>query len=89
MVEEIQNHIGGLNWGYRTSLRDKQVTYLNEYATFVDAHTIKTKNKKGVEKTVTAKDFIVATGGRPRYFTNLLNFCKIIAKTKIPIFGIQ
>jgi hypothetical protein len=44
-----------------------QVTYLNEYASFVDAHTVKTVNKKGAEKTVTAEAFILATGGRPRY----------------------
>ena len=39
----------------------------NEYATFVDKNTIKTVNKKGVEKTVTASKFILATGGRPKY----------------------
>jgi len=50
MVEEVQNHIGGLNWGYKVALREKSVTYLNEYAKFVDKNTIKTTNKKGVEK---------------------------------------
>jgi len=67
MVQEVQNHIGGLNWGYKVALREKSVTYLNEYAKFVDKNTIKTTNKKGVEKTVTAAKFILATGGRPRY----------------------
>jgi len=67
MVEEVQNHIGALNWGYRVALREKSVQYLNEYAQFVDNHTIKTTNKKGKEKTVTAAKFILATGGRPRY----------------------
>jgi len=67
MVEEVQNHIGSLNWGYRVALREKNVTYLNEYAEFVDEHTIKTTNKKGKEKNVTADKFILATGGRPRY----------------------
>jgi len=67
MVEGVQNHIGSLNWGYRVALREKGVTYLNEYAKFVDKNTIKTTNKKGVEKTVTAAKFILATGGRPRY----------------------
>ena len=41
MVEAVQNHIGGLNWGYRVALRDKQVTYLNAYALFVDKNTVK------------------------------------------------
>merc|ERR1719153_720394 len=67
MVEEVQNHIGGLNWGYRVALREKKVTYFNEYAKFVDKHTLKTTNKKGVEKTITSRKFILATGGRPRY----------------------
>ena len=29
MVEEVQNHIGGLNWGYRVALREKQVRDLH------------------------------------------------------------
>ena len=67
MVESVQMHIGSLNWGYKVQLRDKKVKYLNEYAAFEDPHTLKTVNKKGKESRVTAKDFIVCTGGRPRY----------------------
>merc|ERR1712215_459712 len=67
MVEEVQNHIGGLNWGYRVALREKEVTYLNEYAEFIDDHKLKCVNKKGKEKEITADKFIIATGGRPRY----------------------
>jgi len=67
MVQGIQDHIGGLNWGYRVALREKAVTYLNEYAEFVDPHTLRTVNKKGKERTVTSDKFIIATGGRPRY----------------------
>jgi len=67
MVTEVQNHIGGLNWGYRVALREQSVDYLNEYATFVDANTLKTVNKKGKETTRTAAKFILATGGRPKY----------------------
>jgi pyruvate/2-oxoglutarate dehydrogenase complex dihydrolipoamide dehydrogenase (E3) component len=44
-----------------------QVTYLNEYASFEDPHTVKTVDKNGTEKTVTASTFILATGGRPKY----------------------
>lgn len=43
MVEGIQAHIGSLNWGYRVALREKKVNYLNAYAEFVDAHTLKVK----------------------------------------------
>ena len=67
MVEEVQNHIGSLNWGYRVDLREKKVIYLNEYAQFVDNHKLTTTDKKGQEKTITAEKFILATGGRPRY----------------------
>jgi NADPH-dependent 2,4-dienoyl-CoA reductase/sulfur reductase-like enzyme len=33
----------------------------------LDSHTVKTVNRKGVEKKVTAESFVLATGGRPRY----------------------
>ncbi len=41
MVENIQDHIGSLNWGYRQALTDKGVKYLNGLATFTDPHTLK------------------------------------------------
>jgi len=41
MVNEVQSYIKSLNFGYRKILREKAVTYLNAYAQFVDAHTIK------------------------------------------------
>ncbi|XP_022778370.1 thioredoxin reductase 1, cytoplasmic-like, partial [Stylophora pistillata] len=41
MRENVQNHIGSLNWGYRVELRDKKVTYKNAIGELTDAHTIK------------------------------------------------
>uniref|UniRef100_A0A452UF97 Thioredoxin reductase 3 n=1 Tax=Ursus maritimus TaxID=29073 RepID=A0A452UF97_URSMA len=41
MTEAIQNHIGSLNWGYRLSLREKAVAYVNAYGEFVEHHKIK------------------------------------------------
>lgn len=67
MKNEIQDHIGSLNWKYRVALRDKKVDYHNAYAEFVDRHKIKAKNKKGVVIEKTSKDFILAMGERPRY----------------------
>lgn len=67
MVTNIQAYIKSLNWGYRVALRDKKVKYINEYGSFLDAHTIKTVNKKGKESKITTKDVILATGGRPKY----------------------
>lgn len=49
MKTAINDYIGSLNWGYRVSLRDKNVNYVNAYAEFVDPHKIKVgpcKNKQ-------------------------------------------
>merc|ERR1711964_278503 len=67
MIQAIQDHIGSLNWGYRVQLRTQNVEYKNSYGELLDAHTIKAVNRKGKEETFTAKHFVIATGGRPRY----------------------
>ncbi len=41
MRTAVNNYIGSLNWGYRVSLRDKNVNYVNAYAEFVEPHKIK------------------------------------------------
>ena len=63
--ENIQNHIRGLNFKYRVRLREKEVTYLNKLATFVDPHTVQVVDKKGRTSTITSSRFLIATGGRP------------------------
>ncbi|KAH0517500.1 Thioredoxin reductase 3 [Microtus ochrogaster] len=67
MTEAIQNHISSLNWGYRLTLREKGVAYVNAYGEFVELHKIKATNKKGQETFYTASKFVIATGERPRY----------------------
>ena len=68
MVDNIQSHIKGLNWGYKTALRSNNVKYFNELVEFTGEHKIKATNpKKGTTKEVTAANFILAVGGRPRY----------------------
>lgn len=67
MVSNIQGHIKAQNWKLRVDLREKNVTYYNEYASFVDKHTVKSVNKRGTERTVTAEKFVLAMGGRPNY----------------------
>lgn len=68
----VQDHIGSLNWGYRVALRDEKVEYLNAMGSFVDASTVATttfdrKTGKPKEvKNITAKEIIIATGGRPK-----------------------
>jgi len=66
-VGAIQNYIRSLNWGHRTALQESRVTYLNEFAEFVNPHTIVTRNKKDETTTIVAENFLLATGGRPRY----------------------
>lgn len=69
MVEAIQDHIKGLNWGYKVALRQEKVKYYNKIASMVDKHTIKLVDKSGAEETVTAGKIILAMGGRPAYPT--------------------
>ncbi|XP_044157323.1 thioredoxin reductase 3 [Bufo gargarizans] len=71
MKENIQNYIGSLNWGYRVSLRDKNVRYENAYGEFVEPHKIKATNKRGKESFFTGEKFVIATGERPRYLSIL------------------
>ena len=61
----VQNYIRSLNFKYRVRLREKEVTYLNKLAKFVDPHTIDATDKKGRTTTITASRFLIATGGRP------------------------
>ena len=63
--DSVQNYIRSLNFKYRVRLREKNVTYLNKLAKFVDRHTIEAVDKKGRGETITASRFLIATGGRP------------------------
>lgn len=67
MVNAVQDHIGSLNWGYRVALREKNVNYLNAYGVFVDPHTLECTDRAKKVTRVTARRFLVATGGRPKY----------------------
>jgi len=67
MVNNVQMHIKGLNWGYKTDLMKMKAKYFNAYASFKDSHTIKLVNAKGEESEVTADKIVIATGGRPSY----------------------
>jgi len=65
MVTNIQDYIQSLNFKYKVDLRSNKVEYLNELGSFTGSHTISAVNKKGVERTISAKRFVVAVGGRP------------------------
>jgi len=67
LVQNVQMHIKGLNWGYKADMMKLKVKYYNSYATFVDPHTIKLDNGKGKVDQVTAEKIVIAVGGRPNY----------------------
>lgn len=67
LVTSVQDHIGSLNWGYRVSLREKSVTYMNAKGKFVDPHTVEATEKNGKKTLLTAEKIVIAVGGRPKY----------------------
>ena len=67
LVTSVQNHVRGINFGYRTEMRDQNVEYKNEFGVFVDDHTIECTNKRGEKRTITSEYVVFAPGGRPRY----------------------
>ncbi|KAM7536134.1 hypothetical protein Aperf_G00000091369 [Anoplocephala perfoliata] len=67
LVEAVQDHIHSLNFGYRSQLMNAKVKYLNVLGEILDEHTIKTTNKQGIIKNITANTIVIATGERPRY----------------------
>lgn len=68
--ENVQNYIRGLNFKYRVAFREKEVTYLNKLAKFVDKNTIEATDKKGRTSTISASRFLIAVGGRPAPLAN-------------------
>jgi len=62
----VQNHIRTLNWGYKTQLRAKKVTYFNRLGSFISNKEIKTEDQSGKFGKMTADNFVIAVGGRPR-----------------------
>lgn len=65
--ENVQNHIKSVNWVTRVDLRDKKVEYINGLGYFKDAHTVAAVMKNKTEKVLSAKNVVIAVGGRPRY----------------------
>mmetsp|Transcript_2242 Transcript_2242/g.3872 ORF Transcript_2242/g.3872 Transcript_2242/m.3872 type:complete len:346 (+) Transcript_2242:661-1698(+) len=67
MIQNVQMHIKGLNWGYKSEMIKQKVKYYNAYASFEDAHTLTLDNGKGKIEKVTADKIVIAVGGRPSY----------------------
>ncbi|KAM4579394.1 thioredoxin reductase 2, tandem duplicate 2 [Fundulus diaphanus] len=71
MAEAVQNHVRSLNWGHRVQLQDKKVKYLNLKGSLLDEHTVRGLSKAGKETILTAENIVIATGGRPKYPTQI------------------
>lgn len=65
LKNNVQDHIKGLNFGYRVALREGNVTYLNKLAKFISPHEIECTDAKGAKQTISAARIVVAVGGRP------------------------
>lgn len=63
--DNVQDHIKGLNFGYKVQLRDEGVKYINKLGSFVSPNELQVVDKKGKADTISAARFIIATGGRP------------------------
>ena len=84
MLQNVNDHVKQLNWGYKVQLMQENVKYYNRLASLIDTHTIKLVDVKGNEEIITAKDILIAVGGRPTY----LSFpgCKEYCVTSDDIF---
>lgn len=65
LKNNIQDHIKGLNFGYRVALREASVTYLNKLGRFLGPHELECTDAKGAVQIITAARFVMAVGGRP------------------------
>eukprot|EP01012_Entosiphon_sulcatum_P035670 TRINITY_DN452_c0_g1_i1.p1 TRINITY_DN452_c0_g1~~TRINITY_DN452_c0_g1_i1.p1 ORF type:complete len:765 (+),score=107.99 TRINITY_DN452_c0_g1_i1:1538-3832(+) len=63
----VQEYIKSLNFGYRTELSAKGVTYINGLGRFKNSHTLEVTLKSGEKQLLTARRFVLAMGGRPTY----------------------
>jgi len=70
LVDSVQKHIKSLNTGAKTSLKSKNVTYFNALGSFVNAHTVRARYADGSTQDITARNVVVAVGGRPTPLPN-------------------
>ena len=67
LIDTVMNHVRMLNFRYKVALKNKNVTYINALASFINANTIgySLAGKDGGSKQLTAKFIVIAVGGRP------------------------
>lgn len=90
-MQNVQNHVKSLNFGYRSQLISDQTTFVNALAKFKDANTIQFTDEvndfySGVNLAeLKFKYAVVCTGGRPA----MLECLKDVAITSDDIFSLQ
>lgn len=67
MLDNVNNYIRGLNWGYKKELVAAGVRVYRNYGKVIDKHTVQLIDEKGKTSTVTAERILIAVGGRPTY----------------------
>lgn len=63
----VSLHIRSSNFSYTADLRKNKIDYFNSLGSFIDEHTIQLNPSIGDKTTLTAENFVIATGGRPTY----------------------
>ncbi|CAL1290279.1 unnamed protein product [Larinioides sclopetarius] len=63
----VIDYIKSLNWGHRVQLKQKDVDYYNVKGSFINPHEIKITHKSGKTECLSAENFVIAVGGRPKY----------------------
>jgi thioredoxin reductase (NADPH) len=67
LTSEIQGYIRKLNQQNAQLLKDKKIAYFEARAQFGSPNSVILVDADGNEKSVTAKNIVIATGKRPRY----------------------
>ena len=83
-MNNIKTHIRKLNFSYKSGLKSSNVKYINAYAKFKNINEVEYTHKNE-NKTLTAKHFIIAVGGRP-YIPDDIPGAKQYAITSDDIF---
>jgi thioredoxin reductase (NADPH) len=69
LVDNVQNHIRSIHFGYRVDMQQNEIKNINARAKFIDPHTIQVTDAKGNVSKITSKRFVIAVGGMPNYPT--------------------
>lgn len=65
LVNNVQDHIRSLNYGYAISLKDKHVEYKNQYCKILNKNQVEGTDIMGNKVKYTCKNIVIAVGGRP------------------------